>query len=45
MGSERERIDRSGSADRHIPRSSGAERIHMNADDRVLSGVVRLDKY
>jgi hypothetical protein len=34
-GSGRGRMDRSGSADGHVPRSSGAERTHVRADRAV----------
>ena len=36
-------MDCSGPADRHIPRSSGAERMHVNTD-RIMSAII-LDEY
>jgi len=38
-GSGRGRMDRIGSADRHIPRTSRADRMHMNTD-RVMSAII-----
>jgi hypothetical protein len=38
-GSGRGRMDRIGSADRHTPRTSRADRVHMNTD-RVMSAII-----
>jgi hypothetical protein len=38
-GSGRGRMDWIGSADRHIPRTSRADRMHMNTD-RVMSAII-----
>jgi hypothetical protein len=38
-GSGRGRMDRIGSADRYIPRTSRADRMHMNTD-RVMSAII-----